>query len=184
MVWCLHLTVVILHCKMISSSKFTFEVWDENSPAGLSYCVLRIQCDMINILIYLRGQNLFFWKPKLCNPALVKPVCPVWEKVVTSAAVTELIPSWVSFPSPPGGLSYSESRQSVFSLLQNHTLSQEQTLSLRTQGPRTGVRFQGLACHPLGEEPGSFPVTEEPEVQTLSPGGFDQARLCRYVFGD
>lgn len=27
-------------------------------------------------------------------------------------------------------------------------------------------------------------VTEEPEVQTLSPGGFDQARLCRYVFGD
>lgn len=82
----------------------------------------------------------------------------MWEKVVTPAAVTELILSWVSLPAPPGGLSYSESRQTVFSVLQDHTLPQEQTLSLRTQGPRTRVRFQGLACHPLGEEPASFPV--------------------------
>lgn len=142
---------------MISSIAITFEAWGESSSAVLSSCVLSMH-NMINAMLYIRAQNLFFWKPKHCIAALRNLFAKVWEKVVTEAAVTEshtglCLPSCLS-----GGLSNSEQRQGVFTLLRNHTLPQEQILSLKTQGPVTGLRFQSLACHPLREEIGSFPV--------------------------
>lgn len=120
-----------------------------------------------------------------CNPALVKPVCPVWEKVVTLAAVTELILSWVSLPAPPGGLSYSESKV-CFLYCRITPCHKSRHCPSESKAQELEWDFRALPATLWGRSPAPSQsyVTEEPEVQTLSPGGFDQARLYRYVFGD
>lgn len=143
---------------MICSTKLTFVARTENVPAILAYWASSIQhaWSSKEAMLYIRAQNLFFWKLKHCLPALKNLFAQVWEEAVTTMTETH---TELGLPSqlPWGPAQLWTPTKCVQFTPDSHLATKAETIP---QNPRLSDwgDIQGLACHPLGEEPGSFSV--------------------------